>query len=50
MSGEPLRGPSMIFFSEGVMVKNFFFGGGEQGGGVKGRGWGYVLFGLGMEL
>ena len=31
MSGEPLRGPSMIFFSEGVVVKIFFLG----GGGVK---------------
>ena len=32
MSGGPLRGPSMIFFSEGVVVKIFFGGG---GGGVK---------------
>ena len=38
---------SMIFFSEGVVVKIFFGGG---GGGGKGRGWVYVLFGLGMEL
>ena len=48
MSGEPLRGPSMIFFSEGVVVKIFFFFFG--GGGGKGRGWSYVLFRLGMEL
>ena len=27
MSGEPLRGPSMIFFLEGGVVKIFFFGG-----------------------
>lgn len=45
MSGEPLRGPSMIFFLEGGAVKIFF--GGE---GAKGRGRGYVLLGLGMEL
>ena len=45
MSGEPLRGPSMIFFLEGGVVKIFF--GGEGG---KGRGRGYVLLGLGMEL
>ena len=46
MSGEPPRGPSMIFFLEGGVVK-FFFGG--EGGG-KGRGRGYVLLGVGMEL
>ena len=36
MSGEPLRGPSMIFFSEGVVVKIFFLGGGvvKEGVGV----------------
>ena len=45
MSGEPLRGPSMVFFSEGVVVKNFFFFGGGGGGG-KGRGWGFVLLDL----
>lgn len=44
MSGELLRGPSMIFFLEGGVVKIFF------GGGGKGRGRGYVLLGLGMEL
>ena len=27
MSGEPLRGPSMIFFLEGGVVKIFFWGG-----------------------
>lgn len=43
MSGELLRGPSMIFFLEGGVVKIFF-------GGGKGRGRGYVLLGLGMEL
>ena len=37
MSGESLRGPSMVFFSEGVVVKIFFFflvggGGGERKG------------------
>ena len=49
MSGEPLRGPSMIFFLEGGVVKIFFFGGGGGGWG-KGRGRGYVLLGVGMEL
>ena len=49
MSGEPLRGPSMIFFLEGGVVK-IFFGGGEGGGWGKGRGRGYVLLGVGMEL
>ena len=46
MSGEPLREPSMIFFLEGGVVKIFFLGGGVG----KGRGRGYVLLGLGMEL
>ena len=45
MSGELLRGPSMIFFLEGGVVKIFFWGGGG-----KGRGRGYVLLGLGMEV
>ena len=45
MSEEPPRGPSMIFFLEGGVVK-FFLG----GGGGKGRGRGYVLLGVGMEL
>ena len=48
MSGEPLRGPSMVFFSEGVVVKNFFFFFGRGGGGRKGLG--FCAFGLGMEL
>ena len=41
MSGEPLRGPSMVFFSEGVVVKNFFFWG---GGGVVKEGVGVLCF------
>ena len=45
MSGEPPRGPSMIFFLEGGVVKFFFWGGGG-----KGRGRGYLLLGVGMEL
>lgn len=45
MSGEPLRGPSLIFFLEGGVIKIFF-----RGEGGKGRGQGYVLLGLGMEL
>lgn len=45
MSGEPPRGPSMIFFLEGGVVKFFFLGGGG-----KGRGRGYLLLGVGMEL
>ena len=38
MSGEPLRGPSMIFFLEGGVVKIFFLGGGgeRKGSGVCG--------------
>ena len=39
MSGEPLRGPSMIFFLEGGVVKIFFLG----GGGVK-EGFGVLCF------
>ena len=41
MSGEPLRGPSMVFFSEGVVVKNFFF---LAGGGVVKEGVGVLCF------
>ena len=42
MSGEPLRGPSMVFFSEGMVVKNFFFFFG--GGGVVKEGVGVLCF------
>ena len=44
MSGEPLRGPSMVFFSEGVVVKNFFFFGGGGGGGGLREGVGVFVF------